>query len=161
MLSRKLLVQTPARPTTRVFKKLVRSCCLRFEISQFIWSHHRAVTSGHWPCLLRPSLIGEIKGGVKGPHYCLKRVGQVSPVVWSTFHKSFISWAITGLLWAYKWTDSSCQWLSCMLTSEHTVNIYCKEGSSCPLIHNIPSHSTFHSIPYCLCRRCCMSILFV
>lgn len=37
-----------------------------------------------------------------------------------------------------------------MLTSEHTVNIYCKEGASCPLILNILSHLTFHSIPFCI-----------
>ena len=83
--------------------------------------------------------------------------------MWSTFHTSFISWAISGLLWAYKWTDSGCQWLPCMLTSEHTVNIYCKEGASCPLILNIPSHSTFHSVPFrtvCLEDVVCPSCLF-
>ena len=83
--------------------------------------------------------------------------------MWSTFHTSFISWAISGLLWAYKWTDSGCQWLPCMLTSERTVNIYCKEGASCPLILNIPSHSTFHSVPFrtvCLEDVVCPSCLF-
>ena len=63
-------------------------------------------------------------------------VGEVSPVVQSTFY-AFISWAMAGVLWAHKWTDSSCQ---CMLTSALTVNMFkiCKENASCcPLIHDI------------------------
>ena len=38
-----------------------------------------------------------------------RMVGEVSPVVQSTFY-AFISWAMAGVLWAHKWTDSSCQW---------------------------------------------------
>ena len=37
-----------------------------------------------------------------------------------------------------------------MLTLEYTVNVQCKEDASCPLIRNIPCHSTFHSVPFCI-----------
>ena len=50
------LVQTTARVTTRVFKKLV---------SQFRWSRHWAVTLSRWSCLLHPSFINQIEGDVK------------------------------------------------------------------------------------------------
>ena len=50
---RRSWAQTPARPTTRVFKKqLVKSCWLWFEtLSQFGWLLHWAVTLSCWPCL--------------------------------------------------------------------------------------------------------------
>ena len=53
--------------------------------------------------------------------------------------------------------------LVCWRLSILLIIIYCKEGASCPLILNIPSHSTFHSVPFrivCLEDVVCPSCLF-
>ena len=41
-----------------------------------------------------------------------------SPVVWSTFLVSFISWRNVGIQWAHIWTDSGCELRPCVLPSE-------------------------------------------
>ena len=87
--SGRLWVHTPTRPTTRVFKKLVRSCWLWFEtLCQFRWLHQWAVTLSRLPCLLRPSFIGQIKGDIKEPALLFEK--SISPVVWSTLCASRI-----------------------------------------------------------------------
>ena len=47
---REVVASTPAEPTTRVFKKLVRSCWLLFKtLSQLRWSRRWVVTLSCWP----------------------------------------------------------------------------------------------------------------
>ena len=47
---REVVASTPAEPTTRVFKKLVRSCWLLFKtLSQLRWSRRWVVTLSRWP----------------------------------------------------------------------------------------------------------------
>ena len=129
--SGKLWVQTPTRPTMRVFKKLVRLCWLWCKIlSEFRWSHHWASMLSCWPCLLHPSFHWSNQRGYKGTHTTVRKGLGMFPsvVVCLILHTLYIMGQvcyrklINGL-------NGGCWWPPCMLTSELTVHMVIFKGN--------------------------------
>ena len=79
------LSSNPGRPTTRVFKELVKSGWLWFKtLPQFRWSRLALSPSSFFISVNRTGRKRTYR------HYCSKRVREVFPVVPSIFHASRI-----------------------------------------------------------------------
>ena len=142
LLSGRLWVQTPTRPTIRVFKKLVRSCWLWCKIlSEFRWSHHWASMLSCWPCLLHPSFHWSNQRDIKEPTLMFEKSWGCFPSVVACLilHTLYIMGQvcyrklINGL-------DSGCWCPPCMLTSELTVNMLTYKKDTCVVLRSHPRH---------------------